>query len=246
MGVAATFAILAALFFWFPKMFGRRLNELGKLTSGSPLQEFIASSCPCTARPGVPFAPSSGPTAIDTLGASLPSTVGQSFGGSLRTFVTVATILTVAAQVLFLSNFLWSLWRGEKTNERNPWRATTLEWTVLSPAPIGNFGASEPMVYRGAYEFGAQGVPEDFAAQNVAPAPSEPPLRTKQQLSAGAKGELEYHASTTHRHCDIEPSSKTSVAEEESFRPQAEMTTATAASAVGLNSRLRGAMPRRS
>jgi cytochrome c oxidase subunit 1 len=190
MGVAATFAILAALFFWFPKMFGRRLNEpLGKLHFWLTFAGVYCVFMPmhwlglaAHLRPA-----SSGPTAIDTLGTSLASTVGQSFDGSLRTFVTVATILTVAAQGLFLSNFVWSLWRGEKTEERNPWRATTLEWTVPSPAPIGNFGASEPMVYRGAYEFGAQGVPEDFAAQNVAPAPSEPPLRTKQPASAGAK-----------------------------------------------------------
>jgi cytochrome c oxidase subunit 1 len=130
---------------------------------------------------------SGGPTAIDTLGTSFASTVSQSFGGSLRTFVTVATILTVAAQALFLFNFAWTLWRGEKIEDRNPWSATTLEWSVLSPVAIGNFGAAEPMVYRGAYEFGAQGAPEDFAAQNVAPAPSERPPQTRQSANAGAK-----------------------------------------------------------
>jgi cytochrome c oxidase subunit 1 len=77
------------------------------------------------------------------------------------------------------------LWRGEKSEDRNPWRSTTLEWTVSSPPAIYNFGATEPMVYRGAYEFSAQGAPEDFRAQNVAPAPSEPPLETRQAAKAG-------------------------------------------------------------
>jgi cytochrome c oxidase subunit 1 len=190
MGVAATFAILGALFFWFPKLFSRRLNEsLGKLHFWLT---FAGVYCVFMPMHWLGLAAhlrvaSSGPTAIDTLGTSFASTVSQSFGGSLRTFVTVATILTVAAQALFLFNFVWTLWRGEKTEDRNPWSATTLEWSVLSPVAIGNFGAAEPMVYRGAYEFGAQGAPEDFAAQNVAPAPSERPPQTRQSANAGAK-----------------------------------------------------------
>jgi cytochrome c oxidase subunit 1 len=190
MGVAATFAILGALFFWFPKLFSRRLNEsLGKLHFWLT---FAGVYCVFMPMHWLGLAAhlrvaSGGPTAIDTLGTSFASTVSQSFGGSLRTFVTVATILTVAAQALFLFNFAWTLWRGEKIEDRNPWSATTLEWSVLSPVAIGNFGAAEPMVYRGAYEFGAQGAPEDFAAQNVAPAPSERPPQTRQSANAGAK-----------------------------------------------------------
>ncbi len=108
-------------------------------------------------------------------------------GTSLRTFVTLATILTVAAQALFLLNFVWSLWRGERTGDRNPWRATTLEWSVPSPPPDGNFGASEPMVYRGAYEFNEAGATEDFVPQNAAPAASERSLDRKQRAEASIK-----------------------------------------------------------
>jgi cytochrome c oxidase subunit 1 len=88
---------------------------------------------------------------------------------SLRTFITVATILTVAAQAIFVVNLVGTLWRGRKSEERNPWQTTTLEWTVASPPPSGNFGASEPVVYRGAYEFDTSAVSEDFTAQNLAP-----------------------------------------------------------------------------
>lgn len=109
------------------------------------------------------------------------------FSASLRTFVTAATILTVAAQSLFLINFFWSLWRGEKIEDRNPWRATTLEWTLPSPVPAHNFGLAEPVVFRGAYEFSGLIGAEGFTAQNIAPAQCEPPLPAKQLAQDRAK-----------------------------------------------------------
>ena len=64
-----------------------------------------------------------------------------SVGSSFRTFVTVATISTVAAQILFVFNFFGTLWKSRKASEENnPWRATTLEWSIPSPAPEDNFG----------------------------------------------------------------------------------------------------------
>jgi cytochrome c oxidase subunit 1 len=188
MGVAATFAILGALFFWFPKIFARRLNEsLGKLHFWLTFAGVYCVFMPMHWLGLIAHARAarSGLAAMSILGQSFGTPFGASPYTSLRTFVTAATILTIAAQVLFVFNFVWSLWRGEKTEDPNPWRATTLEWTVSSPPAIHNFGATEPVVYRGAYEFSAQGAPEDFAAQNVAPAPSEPPLETSQAVKAG-------------------------------------------------------------
>jgi cytochrome c oxidase subunit 1 len=187
-GIAATFAILGALFFWFPKMFARRLNEsLGKLHFWLTFAGVYCVFMPMhwlglIAHAG---AAKSGPAAVSILGQSFGTPFGTSPYTPLRTFVAIATILTIAAQALFVFNFVWSLWRGEKIEDPNPWRATTLEWTVSSPPAIHNFGATEPTVYRGAYEFTAQGTPEDFAAQNAAPAPSEPPLETSQAAKAG-------------------------------------------------------------
>src|SRR6266852_3214199 len=87
----------------------------------------------------------------------------------VRAFITVAAILLVLAQGIFLFNFLWSLFHGEKVEERNPWRATTLEWSVSSPPPAGDFGPTGPVVYRGAYEFSVPGVAEDFVPQHLSP-----------------------------------------------------------------------------
>jgi cytochrome c oxidase subunit I len=167
MGVAATFAILAALFFWFPKMFGRSLNE--------PLGRFhfwlTFAGVYCVFMP------------MHWLGLIahtrvLPGSelaVIASAGASIRGFVTVATLLTVAAQGLFLANFILTLARGEKTDVVNPWRATTLEWSVSSPPPPQNFVSGEPIVHRGAYEFSNNSAIQDFAPQNLEPARPNPP-----------------------------------------------------------------------
>src|SRR5712691_7064095 len=161
MGVAATFAILGALFFWFPKLFGRRLNEpLGKIHFWLTFAGVYSVFMP-----------------MHWLGLMTHSRVSSgsrlaaavAAGLSLRIFITVATLFTVLAQGLFLINFLWSLFRGEKVAECNPWHATTLEWSVGSPTPADGFGASEPVVYRGAYEFSVPGVAEDFVPQHLAP-----------------------------------------------------------------------------
>jgi cytochrome c oxidase subunit 1 len=161
MGVAATFAILGALFFWFPKMFGRRLNEpLGKIHFWLT---FVGVYCV--------FMPMHwlGLIAHTNLYSGSRMAAIAAIVGPVRAFITFAIILTVIAQGIFLINFLWSLWRGEKSDECNPWRTTTLEWSVPSPPPADDFGPSDPVVYRGAYEFNVPDVAEDFVPQHLAP-----------------------------------------------------------------------------
>jgi cytochrome c oxidase subunit 1 len=160
MGVAATFALLGALFFWFPKMFGRRLDErLGKihfwLTFGGVYCVFMPMHW----------------LGLIAHSRVLPGTsLAAVAGSSIRSFVTIAMLLTIAAQSVFLFNFVWSLLRGEQATQENPWRATTLEWSLPSPSPLENFAGYEPVVYRGGYEFHTQSPAEDFFPQHVAPA----------------------------------------------------------------------------
>jgi len=80
-------------------------------------------------------------------------------------FITISAFVTGAAQLLFLFNLFWSMYRGKKAEE-NPWQATTLEWTIPSPPPFDNFGGRHPIVYRGAYEFGVEGTKDDFVMQD--------------------------------------------------------------------------------
>ena len=165
MGVAATFAVLAALFYWFPKMFGRRLNEgLGKahfwLTFVGVYCVFMPMHWLGLIARAVP----------PVNGAASSYASGQV--SELRSFVTIAILLTVAAQALFLVNFIGSLWRGERVTEGNPWRATTLEWMIAS-AQNGSPSTqhSQPLVHRGAYEFDASGSNDDFIPHFIAPKP---------------------------------------------------------------------------
>jgi len=68
-----------------------------------------------------------------------------------------------AAQLLFIFNFFWSIRGGEKVG-RNPWNATTLEWEAPSPPPHGNF-VTDPVVYRGPYDYSPRGYSSDFRPQ---------------------------------------------------------------------------------
>jgi len=160
MGVAATFAILAALFFWFPKLFGGRMNEtLGKIHFWATFAGVYCIFMPMHW------------LGLLTQTSLLPDAqrvAVASAGASIRTLVTVATIWTVAAQSLFIANFFLSLLRAHRQEENNPWRASTLEWSIACPAPVENFGQELPTVYRGAYEL-AEASPKEFAPQHLSP-----------------------------------------------------------------------------
>ncbi|MFA0757095.1 MAG: hypothetical protein YPKNTGVA_002627 [Candidatus Fervidibacter sp.] len=161
MGSSVLFGIYAATYFWFPKMFGRMMNErLGKWHFWLSLLGVYAVFIPMhwLGLAGMPrryyaF------TEVEFLKPFLP----------LNTFISVAAFILIAAQLLFAVNFFWSLWRGEKASD-NPWGATTLEWQTSSPPPHGNWGAELPTVYRWAYDYSVPNAPTDFIPQTVPPA----------------------------------------------------------------------------
>src|SRR3990170_4860871 len=83
-------------------------------------------------------------------------------------FINYAAVIALAAQLLVVVDFVWSVKSGYKATE-NPWNATTLEWSVSSPPPFDNFGGKEPVVYHGAYEYGVPGAADDYIPQHLAP-----------------------------------------------------------------------------
>jgi cytochrome c oxidase subunit 1 len=160
MGVAATFAILAGLFFWFPKLFGCRMKE----TLGKAHFWLTFTGVYCIFMPMHWM----GLLTQSTLLSGVQRAAVASAGASIRTFVTVATIWTVAAQLLFVVNFFGSLLRTKMAEADNPWQASTLEWSIPSPAPEVDFGGQPPVTYRGAYELVGTS-PAEFAPQHLAP-----------------------------------------------------------------------------
>jgi cytochrome c oxidase subunit 1 len=151
----------AGLYFWFPKMFGRSMSEaLGKAhfwLTFIPfftvffMQHFLGLM-------GMPRR-----YYAFTSYEFLQRTMGQ------NVIISIAALILVAAQMVFLVNFCWSLVRGRRA-EANPWKATTLEWTVTSPPPHGNFGHVLPVVHRWPYEYSVVGATGDFTPQTISPA----------------------------------------------------------------------------
>ena len=157
MGVAAIFGMFAGTVFWFPKMFGRMMSEgLSKLHFWITFLGVYAIFMPMhyigIAGHMRRYADTSG---VDYLQPMQP----------VHVFVTIAAIITIAAQLIFVVNVFWSMFRGKKAS-MNPWECTTLEWTVPSPPPHDNFGGKFPVVYHGPYEYSVPGAASDFIMQD--------------------------------------------------------------------------------
>src|SRR6476619_5168741 len=156
MGVASIFGMFAALYFWFPKMFGRFMNEsLGKFHFWVTFIGVYSIFIP-----------------MHVMGlVGMPRRYSQftEYGflnklHPLVIFVSVAAIITITVQFLFYFNVFWSMFKGQRAGE-NPWEATTLEWNTTSPPPHDNFAGVLPTVYHGPYEFAVPGAPSDYVMQ---------------------------------------------------------------------------------
>ena len=151
------FGLFAGIYYWFPKVTGRKMSEaLGKLHFW--------------------------PSLIFMNGIFMPMFI-QGFAGVSRRlydggqlyahaqdvlqwneFMSISAFCLAAAQIPFLINFFVSLFNGEKV-DRNPWGATTVEWSAPSPPlPHENF-EGKVEVYRGPYEYSVPGADKDFSPQ---------------------------------------------------------------------------------
>jgi len=161
MGVAAIFGMFAGTFYWFPKMFGKMMNEtLGKIHFYCT---FIGVYCIFTPMHYAGLAGNPRRYSEMTAGPYLLAL------RPVHVFISIAAFITIGAQLIFLYNFIWSLIAGKEAKEENPWHATTLEWSIPSPPPFDNFGGVEPVVYHGPYEFSVPGAADDYIPQHLAP-----------------------------------------------------------------------------
>jgi cytochrome c oxidase subunit 1 len=155
MGIAAFFGMFAGIYHWFPKMYSRFMNEtLGKIHFWGTLIGSYAIFWPLhyLGMAGVPrryyrF------DSFDTF----------SHFATLNKFVTIAAIIVFALQLLFVINFFYSIFKGKKMTTKNPWKASTLEWTTPIDAGHGNWDGKIPTVHRWAYDYGKDG--KDFIPQ---------------------------------------------------------------------------------
>jgi len=156
MGVASIFGIFAATYYWFPKMFGKMMNEtLGKLHFWLTFIGAYAIFMPMHYYGmAAGLRRYSQSTEVAYILKLLP----------LQRFITYAAFITIASQFIFLFNLFWSMFKGKKAAD-NPWEATTLEWITATPPPHDNFGGQTPVVHNGPYEYSVPGAPKDFVMQ---------------------------------------------------------------------------------
>ncbi len=152
------FGLFAAIYYWFPKMFGRMMNEtLGKIHFVLTFIFFNATFFP------MHFLGVAGH--MRRIWNPLQYEFLQPLQG-MNQFISVSAFLLGLSQILFLVNFFWSLFAGKKA-EVNPWHANTLEWAAPSPPPHGNWGEHLPVVHHGPYEYSVPGVEEDYLPQTT-------------------------------------------------------------------------------
>ncbi len=157
MGIAAFFGMFAGVYHWYPKMFARFMNEtLGKIHFWVTMIGAYAIFWPMhyLGMAGVPRRYYS----FETF---------QTFKhfDVMNQFITVAAIIVFAAQILFVINFFYSMYKGKQQKTRNPWGATTLEWTTPIVAGHGNWPGNLPKVHRWAYDYGKDGI--EYTPQHI-------------------------------------------------------------------------------
>jgi cytochrome c oxidase subunit 1 len=153
------FAMFAGIYYWFPKITGRKMSDLlGKLhfwpsflfINGIFMPMFIQGMAGVQRR-------------LYDGGASYSHAQGVL---QWNVVMSVSAWLLALSQIPFIINLFWSIRKG-KTVDANPWGATTLEWAAAPSPPIahGNF-AEIPTVVRGPYDYSLPGAAQDFVPQH--------------------------------------------------------------------------------
>jgi cytochrome c oxidase subunit I len=153
----AVIAGFGGIYYWFPKMFGRMMNDAwGKV-------HFVAT--------WVGFNTVFLPLFLIGMGGGQRRIYNSAFYSfykplqPLHVISTIGLLVLLIGQIPFVVNFFVSMFRGQPA-EANPWHANTLEWTTASPPPHENFGVI-PTVTRGPYDYSVPGVEQDWAPQNA-------------------------------------------------------------------------------
>jgi cytochrome c oxidase subunit I len=155
MGVASFFGMFAGIYHWYPKMYGRYLNN----TLGYVHFWITIAGAYCIFWPmhyeGLAGMPRRYPDYSNWVSF-------RQFAG-LNEFISVVALIVFSTQILFLFNFFYSIFKGRKVRTLNPWGATTLEWTTPIRPGHGNWPGEIPEVHRWPYDYSKDG--RDFIPQ---------------------------------------------------------------------------------
>lgn len=157
MGVASMFGMFAGVYHWYPKMYGRHLNNtLGYIHFWATMIGAYLIFWPMhyEGLAGMPR-------------RYYDYSIWESFKqfAELNRFISTVALIVFAVQFLFLINFFYSIWKGRKVTQKNPWGSNTLEWTTPINPGHGNWEGEIPEVHRWAYDYGKDG--KDFIPQTT-------------------------------------------------------------------------------
>ena len=163
MGVASMFGMFAGLYHWFPKMYGRYLNNtLAYIHFWVTISGAYAIFWP------LHYA---GLAGMPRRYYDFSNWESFKMFGGLNEFVSVVALIVFATQLLFVFNFFYSIFKGRKVTSRNPWGSNTMEWTAPIHPGHGNWPGEIPEVHRWAYDYGKDG--RDFIPQTEPVSESE-------------------------------------------------------------------------
>ncbi|MDB5227689.1 MAG: cytochrome c oxidase subunit [Bacteroidota bacterium] len=159
MGIAAFFGMYAGIYHWFPRMFGRMMNDtMGYIHFAIT---FIGAY--------LIFWPMHflGLAGVPRRYYTFNEFAAFSQYANLNKVISITAIVVFLGQILFLINFIWSIFKGRKSPQ-NPWQANTLEWTSPIEGIHGNWHGEIPEVYRWPYDYSRDPNSDvDFIPQNV-------------------------------------------------------------------------------
>jgi cytochrome c oxidase subunit I len=161
------FALLAGIYYWFPKITGRMMNEFwGKVHFWLSLIFMNLVFQPMFAQGMAGMLRRMSDGGLNYSLAVEPQAVGALSEAIIKSnvYISHAAWALGLAQIPFIVNFFVSIYRGQKVTSDNPWQSTTLEWQTPTPPPHGNF--TKPLrVVRGPYEYSVPGAAKDFTPQ---------------------------------------------------------------------------------
>jgi cytochrome c oxidase subunit I len=160
MGAASFFGLMAGVYHWFPKMFGRMMNK----TAGYVHFWFTFVGVYAVFFPMHYIGLAGFPRRYYSFTA-LGNGRMEAFV-DMNMFISIAAIITFTAQAIFAINFVYSIFKGKRAPQ-NPWNSNTLEWTAPINPGHGNWEGEIPAVYRWPYDYSKPGSANDFIPQNV-------------------------------------------------------------------------------
>ncbi|MUG47599.1 cytochrome aa3 quinol oxidase subunit I [Paenibacillus woosongensis] len=136
------FGVLAGMYYWFPKLFGFRLNDKqGKLAFWIIVISFNVTFLPLFA------------LGLNGMTRRMYTYSAETGFGPLNLIASIGSIGLAVGFAVLVYNIYWSFRYAPRETSGDPWNARTLEWSTPSPIPHYNFARMPDIEGRDAFWF---------------------------------------------------------------------------------------------